>query len=72
MILIAFGTLPEIITPFPVVNALKRGYPYKTLITGKQMDFCAREGTRPTAAPGDLHPERAAKKIIDVLLGERG
>jgi UDP-N-acetylglucosamine 2-epimerase (non-hydrolysing) len=40
MILIAFGTRPEIIKLFPVVNTLKkRGIPHKTLFTGQQTDL---------------------------------
>ncbi len=40
MILIAFGTRPEIIKLFPVVHALeKRGIPHKTLFTGQQTDL---------------------------------
>lgn len=40
MILIAFGTRPEIIKLFPVVNELKRrGIPHKTLFTGQQTDL---------------------------------
>lgn len=40
MILIAFGTRPEIIKLFPVVHALRRrGVPYRTLFTGQQTDL---------------------------------
>lgn len=40
MILIAFGTRPEIIKLFPVVHALqRRGIPHKTLFTGQQTDL---------------------------------
>jgi len=40
MILIAFGTRPEIIKLFPVVLALQqRGIPHRTLFTGQQTDL---------------------------------
>lgn len=40
MILIAFGTRPEIIKLFPVVHALQqRGIPHRTLFTGQQTDL---------------------------------
>ena len=40
MILIAFGTRPEIIKLFPVVHALqRRGVPHRTLFTGQQTDL---------------------------------
>ena len=40
MILIAYGTRPEIIKLFPVVDALKsEGIPFKTLFTGQQTDL---------------------------------
>jgi len=40
MILVAFGTRPEIIKLFPVINALKgRDLPLKTLFTGQHLDL---------------------------------
>jgi UDP-N-acetylglucosamine 2-epimerase (non-hydrolysing) len=40
MILVAFGTRPEIIKLFPVINELaKRKLPHKTLFTGQQTDL---------------------------------
>lgn len=40
MILIAYGTRPEIIKLFPVIHELKaKGYPFKTLFTGQQTDL---------------------------------
>jgi UDP-N-acetylglucosamine 2-epimerase (non-hydrolysing) len=40
MILIAFGTRPEIIKLFPVINALNaRGLYFRTVFTGQQMDL---------------------------------
>lgn len=40
MILIAYGTRPEIIKLFPVIRELQRvGMPFKTLFTGQQMDL---------------------------------
>ncbi len=40
MILIAFGTRPEIIKLFPVINALKeQGLHFRTVFTGQQMDL---------------------------------
>jgi UDP-N-acetylglucosamine 2-epimerase (non-hydrolysing) len=40
MILIAYGTRPEIIKLFPVINELKaRRLPFKTLFTGQQGDL---------------------------------
>jgi UDP-N-acetylglucosamine 2-epimerase (non-hydrolysing) len=40
MILIAFGTRPEIIKLFPVLNALKnQGLHFRTVFTGQQMDL---------------------------------
>jgi len=40
MILIAYGTRPEIIKLFPVVNALvERGLPHRTLFTGQHTDL---------------------------------
>ena len=40
MILVAYGTRPEIIKLFPVVNELKaRKLPFKTLFTGQQLDL---------------------------------
>lgn len=40
MILIAYGTRPEIIKLFPVINELKaRRLPFKTLFTGQQSDL---------------------------------
>lgn len=42
MILIAYGTRPEIIKLFPVVRALQRhGIPFQTLFTGQQTDLYA-------------------------------
>lgn len=42
MILVAYGTRPEIIKLFPVVRELKRtGAPFKTLFTGQQTDLYA-------------------------------
>lgn len=42
MILVAYGTRPEIIKLFPVVRELKRtGTPFKTLFTGQQTDLYA-------------------------------
>ncbi len=40
MILIAFGTRPEIIKLFPVINALnKQGMEFRTVFTGQQIDL---------------------------------
>ena len=40
MILIAFGTRPEIIKLFPVINALnEQGLQFRTVFTGQQMDL---------------------------------
>lgn len=40
MILVAFGTRPEIIKLFPVIDALKaRGLNFRTLFTGQQIDL---------------------------------
>jgi UDP-N-acetylglucosamine 2-epimerase (non-hydrolysing) len=40
MILIAFGTRPEIIKLFPVIKALKKHHlPFKTLFSGQQLDL---------------------------------
>jgi len=42
MILVAYGTRPEIIKLFPVVRELQRkGIPFKTLFTGQQTDLYA-------------------------------
>ncbi|TSA11187.1 MAG: UDP-N-acetylglucosamine 2-epimerase (non-hydrolyzing) [Deltaproteobacteria bacterium] len=40
MILVAFGTRPEIIKLFPVINELKaKALPFKTLFSGQQLDL---------------------------------
>ena len=40
MILVAYGTRPEIIKLFPIINELKaRRLPFKTLFTGQQLDL---------------------------------
>ena len=40
MILIAYGTRPEIIKLFPLIRQLKRkGLPFKTLFTGQHLDL---------------------------------
>ncbi|RZB35278.1 MAG: UDP-N-acetylglucosamine 2-epimerase (non-hydrolysing) [Desulfobacteraceae bacterium Eth-SRB1] len=40
MILVAYGTRPEIIKLFPIINELKmQGVPFKTLFTGQQLDL---------------------------------
>ena len=40
MILVAYGTRPEIIKLFPIISELKtRRLPFKTLFTGQQLDL---------------------------------
>jgi UDP-N-acetylglucosamine 2-epimerase (non-hydrolysing) len=58
MILIAFGTRPEIIKLFPVIYELKKkGLPFKTLFSGQQFDLY--RDVRDLVPPPDFSFEKA-------------
>ena len=75
MILIAYGTRPEIIKLFPVVNALvERGLPHRTLFTGQHTDLYEdvkdlvphRISVSPTPSPASeaQHPGRQLREDL--------